>query len=278
VKVEQLAEVEEIVNREIWRARPVETKQMPYADAIATGAMALFGEKYGDVVRVVSVPGFSTELCGGTHVRNTSEIGVFKIVSESGVAAGVRRIEAVTARGAYALFRERERALLRVAETVKAPVDGVVKKAQALVEERRLLEKRLEEAARGGGADQVQSLIQRAVAVDGTHVVAAQVTAPDVKSLQALGDALREQLQSGVAVLGASFEDGKNTLLGVVTDDLRERGVRADVVIREVAALAGGKGGGKPHMAQAGVPDAGRIPAALDGVERVVRALLAGGA
>jgi len=278
VRVEQLAEVEEIVNREIWRARPVETKQMPYADAIATGAMALFGEKYGDVVRVVSVPGFSTELCGGTHVRNTSEIGVFKIVSESGVAAGVRRIEAVTARGAYALFRERERALLRVAETVKAPVDGVVKKAQALVEERRLLEKRLEEAARGGGADQVQSLIQRAVAVDGTHVVAAQVTAPDVKSLQALGDALREQLQSGVAVLGASFEDGKNTLLGVVTDDLRERGVRADVVIREVAALAGGKGGGKPHMAQAGVPDAGRIPAALDGVERVVRALLAGGA
>jgi alanyl-tRNA synthetase len=277
VKPEQLSEIEEIVNREIWRAIPVATRQMPYSEAIATGAMALFGEKYGDVVRVVSVADFSTELCGGTHVRNTSEIGVFKIVTESGVAAGVRRIEAVTARGAYEQFRDRERALLRVAETMKAPVEGVVKRAQALVDERRALEKRLEEAARGGGADQVQALIARAVAVDGTRVVAAQVAAADVKALQALGDALREQLQSGVAVLGASFDDGKSTLLGVVTDDLRERGVRADAVIREVAALAGGRGGGKPHMAQAGVPDAGRIPAALEGVEGVVRALLAGG-
>jgi len=133
---------------------------------------------------------------------------------------------------------------------------------------------RAHEHQRGGGADQVQGLISRAVRVDGTRVVAEQVSVPDVKALQALGDALRERLESGVAVLGASFDDGKNTLLGVVTDDLRDRGVRADVVVKEVAAVAGGKAGGKPHMAQGGVPDAARIPDALQQVERVVRALI----
>jgi alanyl-tRNA synthetase len=274
VKPELLERIEELVNREVWRAVPVRTQQMAYADAIAAGAMALFGEKYGDVVRVVDVAGFSTELCGGTHVRNTAEIGVFKIVSETGVANNVRRIEAVTAGRAYELLRDRERTLQRVAEAVKAPADAVLKKVQQLAEERRTLEKKLEEAQRGGGADQVQGLISRAVRVDGTRVVAEQVSVADVKALQALGDALRERLESGVAVLGASFDDGKNTLLGVVTDDLRDRGVRADVVVREVAAVAGGKAGGKPHMAQGGIPDAARIPDALQQVERVVRSLI----
>jgi alanyl-tRNA synthetase len=230
-------------------------------------------------VRVVSVPGFSTELCGGTHVRNTGEIGLFKVLSESGVAAGVRRIEAATARGAYEVLRDRERALLRVAEVVRAPADGVVKKVQGLVDERRALEKRVEEAMRGGGAaggeQQLQALLSRAVDVDGSRVLAATVSAADAKALQALGDAVRDALKSGVAALAASFEDGKNGLLVVVTDDLRERGVRADAVIRDVAALAGGRGGGKPHMAQAGLPDASRIPAALDGVLGIVRPLIA---
>ena len=271
---EQLERVEELVNREVWQALPVGTRQMPYREAVASGAMALFGEKYGDVVRVVDVPGFSTELCGGTHVRNTSEIGLFKTVSETGIGSGQRRIEAVTARRAYELLRERERTLQRVGDAVKAPADAVLKKVQQLVEERRTLEKKLEEAQRGGGADQVQGLIARAIRVDGTRVVAEQVSVADVKALQALGDALRERLESGVAVLGASFDDGKNTLLGVVTDDLRDRGVRADVVVKEVAAVAGGKAGGKPHMAQGGIPDAARIPDALQQVERVVRALI----
>ncbi|HWJ21086.1 MAG TPA: alanine--tRNA ligase, partial [Gemmatimonadaceae bacterium] len=279
VKGEQLGEIEELVNREIWSGAPVTTTQMPYAEAIATGAMALFGEKYGDVVRVVSVAGFSTELCGGTHVRNTGEIGLFKVLSESGVAAGVRRIEAATARGAYEVLRDRERALLRVAELVRAPADAVVKKVQGLVDERRALEKRVDEAMRGGGAgggeQQLQALLSRAVTVDGSRVLAATVSAADAKALQALGDAVRDALKSGVAALAASFEDGKHGLLVVVTDDLRERGVRADAVIRDVAALAGGRGGGKPHMAQAGLPDPTRIPAALDGVLGIVRPLIA---
>jgi alanyl-tRNA synthetase len=272
VRPEQLADIEEMVNREIWKALPVGFREMAYAEALGAGAMALFGEKYGDVVRVVSIPGFSMELCGGTHVRNTSEIALFKIVSETGVAAGVRRVEAVTASRAYELFRERERMLGRVADAVRAPTDQVLKKVQALADERRALERRLDEAMRGaGGGDQIRGLLSGATSVDGARIVAAQVTASDVKALQALGDALREQLRSGVGVLGASFDDGKSTLLAVVTDDLRDRGIRADALIRDIAALAGGRGGGKPHMAQAGVPDAARLPAAIDGATEIVR-------
>src|SRR5206468_12202712 len=151
VKAERLEEIEAIVNREIWRATPVTTDEMAYQEARNAGAMALFGEKYGDVVRVVSIPGFSMELCGGTHVRNTAQIGFFKIVAETGVAAGVRRIEALTGPGAYEYVRTEERALHRIAEALKAPVDGIERRVQSLIEERRALERRLDEAMRGGG-------------------------------------------------------------------------------------------------------------------------------
>ena len=266
VNATRLAEVEAIVNREIWRGAPVTFREMAFQDARAAGAMALFGEKYGDVVRVVTIPGFSMELCGGTHVRNTAQIGLFKIVAETGVAAGVRRIEAVTGPAAYELLRGQEQTLHRVAELLKTTIDGVDKRVAALLEERRTLERRLEDALRGGG-DQLQSLLQRAQPVsaggttkaNGARLIASLVRAGDVKELQALGDAVRERLGSGVGILGASFEDGKNALLVVVTDDLRERGVRADTLIKDIAAAAGGRGGGKPHMAQAGIPDASRF-------------------
>ncbi|HYD54519.1 MAG TPA: alanine--tRNA ligase, partial [Gemmatimonadaceae bacterium] len=273
VAPEKLAEVERIVNAEIWKGDPVEFEELPYQEARARGAMALFGEKYGDVVRVVSIPGFSMELCGGTHVRNTAQIGLFKIVSETGVAAGVRRIEAATGPGAFALLHERERALTTVAELVKAPLDGVERRIHQLLDERRALEKRLAEAMRGGG-DQMQQLLARAADLDGVKVVSGTVHAADVKELQTVGDALRERLGSGVGVVTASFEDGKTTMLAVVTDDLRDRGVRADALVREVAAIAGGRGGGKPHMAQAGIPDVAKVPEALGAVPDVVRRLL----
>jgi alanyl-tRNA synthetase len=274
VKPELLSEIESMVNGEVWKATPVSTREMPYQEALGSGAMALFGEKYGDVVRVVSIPGFSMELCGGTHVRNTSEIGVFRIVSEVGVAAGVRRIEAVTARGAYELTRVRERVLQQVAEVLKAPVEQLPKRVGALVEERRAMEKRLDEALRGGGGgSQVESLIGGAEMRGGARLIATRVDVGDMKALQALGDALREQMKSGIAVLAATAE-GKHTLLAVVTDDLRDKGVRADTVIREIAAIAGGRGGGKQHMAQAGIPDAARIPDALAAVPGLVSQLL----
>jgi alanyl-tRNA synthetase len=277
VKAEHLAEVEQIVNREIWRAQPVTWTEMPYAAARARGAMALFGEKYGDVVRVVDVAGVSMELCGGTHVRNTSEIGLLVLVSETGVASGVRRIEALTGPAGFALLKERDRTLHRVSELLKAPIETAERRVQQLLDERRGLERKLDEAMRGGG-DELQKLIAAATPIggNGATLVIGTVSAPDVKTLQAMGDALREQLQSGVGLLATHLAEGKGALLAVVSDDLRARGVRADAIVRDVAALAGGRGGGKPHMAQAGIPDASRMADALAEAPRLVTAMVAG--
>jgi alanyl-tRNA synthetase len=273
IKPDQLAEIEEIVNRGIWANIDVATVERPYREAVASGAMALFGEKYGDVVRVVSIPGLSVELCGGTHARSTGQIALFKIVSENGVAAGIRRIEAVTGPRAYELIRGEEQRLQKLGELLRAPADGVVKRVETLLEERRKLEKRLEESLRGGG-DQLQQLLAGAENIGTSRLVSSSVNAGDVKELQQLGDALREQLGSGVGVLATSFGEGKSTLLVVVTDDLRDRGVRADQLIKPIAEAAGGRGGGKAHMAQAGIPDASRIGEAIAHAPIVVRAAL----
>jgi alanyl-tRNA synthetase len=268
---EQLAAVEAQVNAGIWSATPVTTREEAYADALKSGAMALFGEKYGDVVRVVEIPSLSVELCGGTHVANTAEIGLLRIVAEVGVAAGVRRVEAVTGPRAFQFFADRDRALQLVANRLKVPMTGtgsagelIEKKLDALFEERKQLEKRLDEAMRGGGAGGglAQQLAGQATDVAGTRFVVARVDVADAKSLQSLGDGVREALGSGVALLGAVLADGKGALLAVSTDDARDRGLRADVLVRDVAATVGGRGGGKPHMAQAGI-DAAQIDAAL---------------
>ena len=271
----ELETIEDIVNRGIIAAIPLDIREKSFAEAKSSGAMALFGEKYGDIVRVVSIPGVSAELCGGTHVRNTAEITLFQIVSETGVAAGVRRIEAVTGPRAYEVISERRKTLESVADLLKSTPTAVVRRLQMVLDERRTLEKKLDEAVRSGGSSGVQQLLDRATSIDGITVVAAAVPAMDMKSLQSLGDALREKMGSGVAVLSASFDDGKNSLLGIVTDDLREKGLRADSLIRDVAAVAGGRGGGKPHMAQAGIPDAAKLPEALAAVPGVVQAHLA---
>jgi alanyl-tRNA synthetase len=273
VKPEALAEIEERVNRAIWADVDVQLMEKSYREAVEAGAMALFGEKYGDVVRVVSIPGYSMELCGGTHARNTGQIALFKIVAETGVAAGVRRIEAVTGPRAYELVREEERRLQRIVDVVKGAPDTVVKKVESLVDERRQLQRRLDESMRGGG-DQVATLVAGARQVNGARVVAAEVRVGDAKELQALADALRERLGTGVGVLGASFGD-KTTVLVVVTDDLREKGVRADTLVRDIAAIAGGRGGGKPHLAQAGIPDAARLPEAIEHAPQIIERALA---
>jgi alanyl-tRNA synthetase len=274
VRPEHLAEVERIVNREVWRAQPVTWSEMPYAAARAKGAMALFGEKYGDVVRVVEVDGVSMELCGGTHVRNTSEIGLVVIVSETGVASGVRRIEALTGPAAFAHLKAREQTLQHVSDLLKAPLDTVEKRVQQLLDERRGLERKLDEAMRGGGDELVKLLRDRQpIGTTGADLVIGSL-AVEMKSLQAMGDALREQLRSGVGVLGTRLEDGKAALLVIVTDDLRARGVNAGAIVRDVAAVAGGRGGGKPHMAQAGIPDATRLDDALAEAPRLVGAMV----
>ena len=282
---DQLVAIEVQVNAGVWTAAPVNTRESAYADAVAKGAMALFGEKYGDVVRVVEIPQLSVELCGVTHVRNTAEIGLMRIVSEGGVAAGVRRIEAVTGPRAFQFLADRERALVQVATRLKVPMAGtatnieqIEKKIDALIDDRKQLEKRLDEAMRGGvsGGGVAQQLATQATLVHGVRFIATRVEVVDVKALQALGDSLREALGSGVAVLGAVLADGKGALLAVSTDDARDRGLRADIVVREVAATVGGRGGGKPHMAQAGV-EADKLDTAIAAASEIfARLALAG--
>jgi alanyl-tRNA synthetase len=270
---DETARVEELVNAEIWRNDAVRTREMAYDEARGLGAMALFGEKYGDRVRVVEVPGFSMELCGGTHVRSTGQIGLFRIVGESGIAAGVRRIEAVTGPGAFARVRRDEQALRDAAALLKTREENLLPRLQQVLEQNRELQKQLEKARAQGGGDQIAGLIEGAEQVDGTRVIAAPVEAAGADDLRVLGDALRARLGSGVAVVAGGGE--RPMLLAVVTDDLITRGVRADAVIREVAALAGGRGGGKPHMAQAGVGEPERIPQALAKVVEIVRPMVA---
>ena len=251
---EQLERVERMVNEGVWSRVGVRTVERLYKDAIAGGAMALFGEKYGERVRVVEIPGLSVELCGGTHVRNTSEIGLLRVLSESGVAAGVRRIEAATGRRAFDLMRARELVLDEVAERLRvnaASPELITKRLDALLAERRVLERKLEDAVRGGGA--AGDLLEGAEAVHGTRVLSKVVRAESMKDLQALGDVVREQLGSGIGVLVADFGDEKAGLVVVVTDDLRSRGVTAGGVVKSLSAKTGIRGGGKDHMAQAGV-------------------------
>jgi len=274
VTAEQRQEIEAIVNREIWSGAAVATRIMKHSDAIADGATALFNEKYGDTVRVVGIGGFSKELCGGTHVRNTAEIGVFVLVHETGIAAGVRRVEALTARGAFAHMRSREALLLEAADLLKGPVDAVPKKVQNLLDERRAMEKRMAEALKGGGGG-LGDVIGKASIVHGMKVASGEVKGiPDMKALLALGDAMREQIGSGIGVLAATFEDGKAAMVTTVTDDLRARGVAADAIVRALATIAGGRGGGKPHMAQAGLPTVEAIATVLAAVDGVVASLV----
>ncbi len=279
IRPEQLERIEQMVNEGIWANVDVRTTEKPYQEAIRQGAMALFGEKYGDVVRVVEIAGLSTELCGGTHVRNTGQIALVRIVSESGVAAGVRRIEAVTGRGAYEFLRTRERALGEVAEKLKVNAvspELIGKRLDALLSEKRALEKKLDEAMRGGGS-QGGDLLAGVETVNGAQLLAKVVKAESMKELQALGDVVREQLGSGVGVLVADFGDDKGGLVVVVSDDLRAKGVTAGGIVKTLSTKTGIRGGGKDHMAQAGVTAEQVTTMPLVAAE-IVRAALAGAA
>ncbi|MDA0328879.1 MAG: alanine--tRNA ligase [Gemmatimonadetes bacterium] len=276
---EERAGIEAMVNESVWANHPVEISSRPYAEAVAAGAMALFGEKYADEVRVVHVPGVSMELCGGVHVQDTGDIGLFRIVSESGVAAGVRRIEALTGRGAYRYFLDQEERLDAAASILKTQPDTLSRKAEQLLAEKAELEAILAELrSQGGGGESV--VIHEAIALEGgstTSYRGLKLRARDVDDARKWGDAFLSSGESGVAVLAAEMPGEKQALLAFVTDDMISRGVRADAVVREVAALVGGRGGGRPHMAQAGVEDPARLDEALLSGVATVRSLLAGG-
>jgi alanyl-tRNA synthetase len=273
---EEVRRVEDAVNEAILADHDVCVDFLGYDEAIQRGAMALFGEKYGDTVRMISVPGVSMELCGGTHVRRTAEIGLCRIVSETGTGAGVRRIEAVTGREAYRQVVEHEALLQEAAGLLRIPASMVPRRVEQLQSELRELERQLDRARREGAADMVGELVESAATVDGgARVVAREVEVADRDELRALGDRLRDRLGSGVVVLAA--RSGESTaLFSVVTDDLIAKGVRADQVVRRVAEITGGSGGGRPHMAQGGVGDPARVADALASTADIVRALLEG--
>jgi alanyl-tRNA synthetase len=270
---DELRAVEEQVNAAILQDTDVITEQKPYAEALALGAMALFGEKYGDVVRVVIVPGVSVELCGGTHVRHTGDIGLFRIVSESGVAAGVRRVEAVTGSASYRRAVERDNLLQAAAALVKATPDTLPRRLEQLLEESRELRRQLERARQAGAGDVVGELLAAAESVNGAKVIARELADASGEELRSVGDRVRERLGTGAAVLAAR-QGERVALLAVVTDDLISRGVRADALVREIARMTGGTGGGRPHMAQGGVGDPAQLTAALRRTSELVRELL----
>ncbi|MEO8164256.1 MAG: alanine--tRNA ligase [Betaproteobacteria bacterium] len=265
----EIRAVEDLVNAEIRENHAVEAKRMKYDDAIKAGAMALFGEKYGDEVRVLSMGGFSTELCGGTHVRRTGDIGFFKIVSESGVASGIRRVEAMTAKGALAWVQDQEAKLNQAAQVLKAQPQELTQKLALMLDNVKALEKELSRMKSKFANSQGDDLADQAVSVGSARVLAAKLEGADAKTLREAMDKLKDKLGSAAIVLGA-VEGDKVTLIAGVTADLTMK-VKAGELVNFVAQQVGGKGGGRPDMAQAGGTEPGKLPEALASVQAWVK-------
>ena len=267
---DEIKEVERLVNEKIFENLDITITQENIEDARKMGAMALFGEKYGNVVRVVNMGGYSVELCGGAHLKNTAQVGTFKIISENGVAAGVRRIEALTGTEALKHFQAQEEQLKTVCGIVKATPDNMVKRIETLVAEQKELSKELEKlkAKMAGGA--VSEILNGKKEINGVNAVLAEVKEADGNALRTMGDQLKEKLGSGVIVLG-SGKDGKVSLVVMATDDVVKKGVHAGNIIKAAAAVCGGGGGGRPNMAQAGGKDASKIGEALVKAEEVIK-------
>ncbi len=259
---EELKRVEEIVNEQIQNALSVKVENMPIEEAKKTGAAALFGEKYGDIVRVVSMGDFSIEFCGGTHVENTGMITAFKILSETGVAAGVRRIEALTSKGLMNYYNELEQKLLRAAKLVKATPDNLAEKITHLLGENKALHSEIESLKSRFAKDAAKDILNQATEVKGVKLLATNVEGMDMNGLRDLGDQLKEKIGEGVIVL-ASATDGKVSLVSMATKEAMERGAHAGNLIKSAAAYVGGGGGGRPNMAQAGGKNPSGIGEAL---------------
>jgi alanyl-tRNA synthetase len=270
VTSDELAEVERLVNQQILVNTEVQTDIMDLERALSTGAMALFGEKYGDNVRVVSIPGFSRELCGGTHVSRTGDIGLFKIVYEGSISAGVRRIEAVTGEGALERFQQATAQLAKVGELLHASEAGVLEQMEKLLEHQRIVERQLEQAKTQLARQQTERLEGRKV--NGATVLAERVEGMDRTQLRTLADTLRNKWGSAVIVI-ASVNGGEIPIVSAVSKDLTGK-VQAGKLVGEVAKAIGGKGGGRPDMAEGAGKDPNALPQALASVYDTVGALL----
>ena len=268
---EELKKVEDMTNRAILESMEVDVREMPIEEAKKLGAMALFGEKYGDTVRVVRVEDYSIEFCGGTHLKNTAQAGLVKILGESGVAAGVRRLEALTGEAAIRYYAEKESLLNEVSQALKASPQDSLKKVEALGQELKNAEKEIEQLRNKLVSGEADEVISKAVEVKGVKVIAARFDTLDIDGLRNTGDMLKNRLKSGVVVLASNYGD-KVSFVVTATRDVLAKGVHSGNVIKEVAKLAGGGGGGRPDMAQAGGKDASKINDALKAAIPVIEA------
>ena len=270
---DELKKVEDIVNSEVLMATPVITEVMSMSEAKSSGAMALFDEKYGEEVRVLSVGEFSKELCGGTHVKNSGEIGLFRIISEAGIASGVRRIEAVTGFNAIRLMNERERMLDEVQELVKATKNDIVQKVSQHLQEEKILEKELDEMRKAQSLSFVDDLLAQKEVLEGMNLVRGEVFQVEASELREITEKVLDKLQSGVVVLGTKGE-GKVSFSVMISKDLVKKGLHAGKLIKDVAAIAGGGGGGRPDMAQAGGKNPEKLEEALAKVSELLQSMV----
>ena len=264
----EIEEIEQKINRIVFRNLPVQTEIMEINQAIARGALAFFGEKYQQQVRVVSIPEVSMELCGGTHTRMTGDVGLFKIVGESSIASGIRRIEALTGFGTFVRLEEDENLLEEIAHTLRTPRTELTRAITRLLEQQRHLENELETLKRKTAKSQIGNLVESPATVKGISVVSRRVEGVDASMLRELAENAGTKIGSGVVVLGLA-SDGKASLVAVVSQDLQKR-LHAGRIIKEVAALVGGSGGGRPDFAQAGGKNAEKLEEALQAVYNIV--------
>ncbi|WP_286315655.1 alanine--tRNA ligase [Romboutsia ilealis] len=267
---EELKVIEEKVNDIILESLNITCENMSISDAKNKGAMALFGEKYGEEVRVVSMGDYSIELCGGTHLTNTSQIGMFKILSEGGVAAGVRRIEAITGRAVYNYLKEKEEVISNVCSNLKTKEDSLSQKVTSLIEENKSLSKELHDMKTKMSLQAIDSVLDSKVDINGVNLVTTKFEGMDMNTLKEVADNLRDKLVSGVVVL-ANMSDDKLNLVATSTKDAVDKGVHCGNIVKTIAQIAGGKGGGRPNMAQAGAPDVSKVDEVLNHASEVLK-------
>ena len=267
---EELKVIEEKVNNVILSSLDIKCDIMNIKEAKEKGATALFGEKYGDEVRVVSMGDYSTELCGGTHLTNTSQVGMFKILSEGGVAAGVRRIEAITGKAVYEYLKERDGIISEVCVNLKSKEDNLIQRISSLLEENKNLSKELHDMKAKMSLQSVDSIFDSKVEVNGVNLITNKFEGMDMDTLRETADNLRDKLGSGVVVL-ANVVDDKVNFVVTATKDVLDKEIHSGNIVREVAKIAGGKGGGRPNMAQAGASDVSKVDQALSYASEVIK-------
>lgn len=266
---EEIAKIENIVNEKVDMYLPISMQEMPIEDAKKMGAMAIFGEKYGDIVRVVNMGDYSIEFCGGTHIDNTGKIGGFKIISESGIASGVRRIEAITGSNVIKYLSNKEEIIKETAEALKSSEKEIVRKALQVVSDNKELENTIKSLKSDEISGIINDIISSSKKIGDCHLITYKFDGMSIEELRDVTDLIKKNIQSVVVVL-ATVNDGKVTFITSVSDDLIGKGFNAGKIIKEVAAVAGGGGGGKAAMAQAGAKDPSKIEDAFAKAEEII--------